>query len=283
MSRPEGKGHPVEDYYERNTRAFLRFGGGPSAGAIHRALWGPGVASAGQALDYINLLLYRAIAESTSTAAPVLLDIGCGVGGTLIRLATLLPAAHCHGITISPTQCQLAEQAGRRAGLADRCAFHAANFESARLPIKADAAIAVESFVHSRSPAAFFETAAAHLQPGGRLFLVDDFLIGGDSAAGLANRFRRGWRASSFGSVAACAGAAGAAGLDVVGERDLSALIRLDRPRDRLVAIAGPVCAALGLEAIPYCGNLIGGSALRKGLKKGAFSYLWLELRKRPA
>ncbi len=34
---------PPADYYDRNTRGFLRFGQGGHSGAIHRAVRGPGV------------------------------------------------------------------------------------------------------------------------------------------------------------------------------------------------------------------------------------------------
>ena len=44
----------VEAYYESNTRRFLRFGQGGQEGAIHRAVWGPGVRTRTQAFHYVE-------------------------------------------------------------------------------------------------------------------------------------------------------------------------------------------------------------------------------------
>ncbi len=306
--KPGDDSGSVERYYERNTRAFLRFGGGGNS-SIHRQLWGPGVRTAADASQTINRLLVDEIRGSPVSPAPVILDLGCGVGGTALHIAAELDAAVVHGISISPSQIRIAEAAGEAAGLDGRCHFQCADFEAATLGIQADFVLAIEASVHSRDPSRFFRTAFNHMRPGATLVVVDDYLaasvddglaerlsnahgpVDADrkrlraqhaSAARLAERFRRGWRAPSLQTVAERAAIAGRAGLVVTADRDLTPLIRLTRPRDRLVALAAPVCRLPGLKALPYCGNLSGGHALTTGLRAGVFQYRWLQYR-RPA
>ena len=80
----------VADYYDGNTRRFLRFGRGGAQLAIHRQVWAPGIRKTLQAALYIN----RRIEEQAVAAdADRILDLGCGVGGTMIDLASSRRAA----------------------------------------------------------------------------------------------------------------------------------------------------------------------------------------------
>ena len=276
--------HPVQHYYDSNTRRFLAFGGGAASGALHRQLWGPGVATVREAADCVNRMLLSEIEQLNPGAEPTLLDLGCGVGGTLIRLAAAFPSACLHGVTISAQQAALARAASIDAGVESRCTFHLGDFESISLDVEADVIVAVESFVHSRSADAFFSTVARHLRPGGHLIIVDDFLLADESASGergrrLVRDFRAGWQVPSLATIDACVCSAKACKLHVENDRDLTSLIRLRRPRDRFIALVAPLVACLGLTRIPFFGNLVGGNALHQGLCEGIFGYRWLHFR----
>lgn len=276
----------VARYYDRNTKRFLRFGGGAEALAIHREIWGPGVASATDAKRYVNRLLGDEI-ESSEVESSAVLDLGCGVGGTLFELSARFPGAHLNGVTISRAQQELAEVWAHRLGVEDRCTFHLGDFHDLTLrldggpEVRANAVIAVESFAHSTDPAAFFRTAARHLDPGGRLIVVDDFLAirrveltASDAAR--VGRFEDGWRLGTLLTTDEARATARTAGLTAVSEVDLTHLIRLNRPRDRLISIVAPVLASLGLVRVPFCGNMIGGNALQQGLARGVLAYRML-------
>lgn len=292
--------HPVERYYDRNTRRFLAFGGGSASGAIHRQLWGPGVATVREAAGYVNRLLEDALRGVELPGHPVFLDLGCGVGGTLLHLARAFPAASLHGVTISRRQVEIARRAAERSGVESRCRFHPSDFESLALGIEADVIVAIESFTHSRSADDFLATVARHLRPGGTLVVIDDFLRRDDErydderrndhkrnderrndepnpdADRLASEFRKGWQVPSLCTSRSLIERARAAGLELVENRDLSGLIRLGRPRDRLIGVVAPLVKRLGLADVPFFGNLVGGNALHAGLVSGVFEYRWL-------
>lgn len=277
----------VAAYYDRNTRRFLRFGGSAGSLAIHRQLWGDGVASPREAAEHINGLLAKAI-ERRGLPAPTVIDLGCGVGGTLFALAERLPQSRLVGLTISAEQHRIAERLGAANGMAERIRFVHGDFERTALDVAADAIVAVEAYVHSRSAQAFFVNAARHLARDGTLIVVDDFLCAGDAGRDTAaqrtiDAFRHGWRLPSFGTVDTAVDAAGRAALHCVEQRDLTALVRLDQISRRLIAKLGPICGGLGLGRLPFFANLIGGGALHRGLASGLITYRWLRFEQTPA
>jgi SAM-dependent methyltransferase len=287
MSHTGMNGHQdVARYYDRNTTRFLRFGGGARARAIHRELWGPGVGSTTDAKRYVNRLVGDEI-ESAGIARPVVLDLGCGVGGTLFDLATRFPAGTMHGVTISARQHELAQRWSDRVGIGERCVFHIGDFHDLELgpphdSLRAHVVVAIESFAHASDPTAFFATVARHLDPErGRVVVIDDFLADergklSPTDHALIDRFEEGWRLGTLQTPTGCQAAAAAAGLEALRDWDLTPLIRLGRPRDRVIAAVAPALDRLGLAGVPFCGNMIGGDALQAGIRKGVFSYRML-------
>jgi hypothetical protein len=188
---------------------------------------------------------------------------------------------------VSRRQVAVAERMASRLGLADRCAFSVADFQVAALPERADAIVAVESFVHSASAEAFLANAARHLEAGGPLIVVDDFLASDEHTLSPIQRIRveemrSGWRVPSLCTVESFVAAAQRLGFDAHVVRDLTPLTRPgSRVRDRLTAAVSPFLAGLGLARIPLYGNMIGGNALQVGLREGFLVYHLLVLRKR--
>jgi trans-aconitate methyltransferase len=253
---------------------------------MHRELWGPDVRSAREAAGHIDRVLADEIAELAAVAAPVIIDFGCGVGGTLLYLAERFPDARLTGVTVSNRQVEIARRFGQVAGYADRCSFVLGDFQSCDLGHRADCIVAVEAFVHSASTEAFLTNAARHLRPRGHLIIVDDFLASEVDSLDAQQRrrvhqFRSGWRVPSVCTTEHLIDAATTHGLMVEKSVDLTPLTRPgSRARDRLTAAASPVLARLGLSGIPFCGNLIGGNALQIGLKEGFIGYHLLVFQK---
>ena len=281
MTRGRGRDGPdtatsVRAYYEGNTRLFLALGIGRRTLSMRRAVWADGVQTLAQAVDHVNgLIAAEARGRAGSTAGGVLrvLDIGCGVGGSLFFLAGAIGAPmQGIGVTISPTQAEIARRQARMRGLSSSCGFMTADFSGMTGLTPFHLAFAIESYVHFRAPDSFFSSAAASLVPGGRLVIVDDFISregGSRNERRMVEAFRHGWLLPSLCPVGRAVRAAAARGLRLIEDRDLSGSLA-----------PSPVVARMGgwmahtMRAIPVpgqywrstAGSLARASCQRAGL-----------------
>jgi SAM-dependent methyltransferase len=264
----------VRRYYDRNTAAFVSFGQGGNVGAIHRAVWGPGVTRRDEAFRYVE----DRIADYIGSAAPEghIVDLGCGVGASLCYLAERLPAITGTGVTLSPVQAEQGAARVRERGLAHRVACIEGDFCDLPAAIgPADVAYAIESFVHGPDPAAFFAECRRLIRPGGVLFICDDFVRSATPpavAASRIERFRSGWHINTLLQARELQDAARAAGFEHRATTDLTPYLELRRPRDRVVSAL--VAAAGWLPAFSArLAPLQGGSALQECLARGWIGY----------
>lgn len=283
---PAAKTRQVRDYYDANTARFERFGQGRGTGAIHRAVWANDVRSRDAAFEYPNELVRR---ECESLAGELgaslhLLDLGCGVGGSLISLLTRTPF-RATGVTLSGVQAERARERARRAGLDERITIVQADFQMLPevVPV-AHLAYAIEAFVHASDPAAFFDSAARHVARGGLLIVCDDFLrTGADTLSTsdrrVVERVRQGWLTHSLMTPDQANAHADRAGFRLLKNLDLTRYLELGRPRDRLIR----ALLALG-RFIPVPGHafrsLVGGSALQTALDSGLVEFRFVVWRR---
>jgi len=276
----------VRDYDDKNTPRFVRSHQSAIAKAIHREVWGPGVQNEREAYDYVNAQVLRAI---SNTAAPPrgpmpVLDLGCGVGGTLFYLAARMPIDGI-GVTLSPVGVRLAQSLALENGTAGQCRFIEANYLALPDVGPRQAVYAIESFLHGPAPAQFFKSAAAVLPRGGRLIVCDDFLTEAaegnrDSAArrDLAD-FRRGWHVGSLITPTQAEAYAESAGLRLVDNQDLTPYLRLQRPCDRVIAAFVKIGRALPVRS-PRWDSWVGGHAIQRCLLTGLIRYHFLVFEK---
>ena len=160
----------VREYYDANTWKFLLTG---SHRALHRELWGPGVANRRAALQHAHALVLDELGPDDRRV----LDLGCGVGTAALYVARQRPV-DVVGVSISPEQIRLAERFADRDGpLRGSARFEVGDFTALPEHLTGfDLAFAIESFVHADPAAAFFREAAGALRPGGALVVIDDFL-----------------------------------------------------------------------------------------------------------
>jgi cyclopropane fatty-acyl-phospholipid synthase-like methyltransferase len=226
----------VREYYDSNSDAFERLGQGKTA--IHRAVWAQGVVSRVQAFAYVDALIAERAADLGDT--PRLLDLGCGLGASLIQIARHLPQATLLGITISPKQALRAQAFLEHAGLPPRVRCVEGDFLDPAADVgRFDLAFAIESFVHAPDPASFFRAAAMRVRPGGKLIICDDFRGGPSSSPRderLLRRFQEGWAAGTLTTVEAAAASAKAYGFQLSEDLDLTGYLELRRPRDLLLS-----------------------------------------------
>ena len=265
----------VRRYYDRHTSAFVAFGQGGSVGAIHRAVWGPGIIDRRKAFRYVEdqvADLVRRLAPRFDASRVV--DLGCGVGASLCYLAECLPISGT-GITLSPVQARLAAERIRESGFSDRIECREGDY--CDLPADlgpADLAYAIEAFVHGPAPERFFAQCSQLVRPGGLLVICDDVRRSttGPRAARTIERFCRGWHINALLRPDELHALARAAGFEHESTLDLSPYLELRRVRDLVVDILLALSGWLPLEATRF-GHLLGGSALQTCLEKGWIGY----------
>jgi tocopherol O-methyltransferase len=265
----------VRRYYDRHTDNFVAYGQGGAVGALHRAVWGPGVDASDAAFHFVeDRILEHLRPLAHGSVPPHVIDLGCGVGASLCYLAQRLPIRGT-GITLSPVQVRHAEHRIRESGVSDRVACIEADFCALGEDTPpADLAYAIESFVHAPDPARFFAACARVIRPGGLLLICDDFRrpTTGQTATRAVERFRRGWHLNTLLHPEELWTLAGEAGFDHVSTRELTPHLELARPRDRLAAAFVALCGWLPLDATRF-GHLVGGSALQTCLARGWIGY----------
>ena len=278
MTGPRFNVAEIRRYYDRHTSAFIRFGQGGGAGAIHRAVWGPGTTTREQAFHYVDdriAGMVRAQISTPGTAdAPHIVDLGCGVGASLCYLAERLPVRGT-GITLSPVQARLAAECIRDAGLSSRVTCVEADYCDLPASVEpADLAYAIESFVHGRDPDRFFAECRRLVRPGGLLVICDDVRRSATGAAArrAIDRFCRGWRINALLHRDELQTLARAAGFEHESTIDLTFALETGRVRDRAIGVLSAVWSWLPIGAGRF-DHLLGGAALQQCLTRGWVGY----------
>jgi SAM-dependent methyltransferase len=265
----------VRRYYDRHTAAFLSRAEGGSEGAIHRAVWGPGTHTRHGAYRYVeNQIAERLRALPPTFDASHVVDLGCGVGASLIYLAGRLRIVGT-GVTLSPIQAQIANQRIADAKLADRVRCIEGDYSA--LPDDlgpADLAYAMESLVHTPAPDRFFEQCRRLIRPGGALIICDDFRrpTGDREAVRTVDRFRAGWHVNTLLDRDALRTLARVHGFEHESTNDLSSYLDLHRLRDRFASLVVALAQWMPVDKsrVDY---LDGGAALQTCLTRGWVGY----------
>jgi len=274
----------VKRFYDENTSLFLSLGQG-TEGTIHRAVWGPGVQSRVHAMAYVDGLILDRLRRQLPPGAggvPRVADLGCGVCGSLCRMAKTLPLRGV-GVTISDEQVAISRRRIDQQGLASSVECVKGNF--CELPPalgsidlgSIDLAFSIEAFVHAPSGDDYFRECARLVRPGGTLIVCDDFITEGHYREGHAasrwiDRFRRGWVAKNVCTEDEANERAARAGFTHVETIDLTPYLEIRRPRDYAIGLLMRGFGWLPIEN-NYWLMLYGGHALQVGLKRGWMKY----------
>lgn len=121
-------------------------------------------------------------------------DIGCGIGGPLVNIATV-SGAHITGVNISEIQIQRGRELVRQAGLGESCDFlHADYLHVPLADDHFDALYSFEAICHASDRHAVMKELFRILKPGGQVGIVDwclteDFDPDNSSHQDLRSRF----------------------------------------------------------------------------------------------
>ena len=164
MTRPNDK-RKIVDHYDTVSQYYKSLWGDH----IHHGYWVRGDETKEQAQQ--NLIEHLAGLAGIKPGSR-LLDIGCGFGGSSLFLARTLGVS-ATGITISPVQVQMANEAAAREGLDAR--FDLMDAEELHFDECFDVLWSVESISHYRDRPRFFRRAGPYLKAGGTFALTDWF------------------------------------------------------------------------------------------------------------
>lgn len=115
----------------------------------------------------------RALELLAPQAGARILDAGCGIGGTVRRIA-VDHACDVVGIDLTPGYIAVAEALTARTGLSDRCRFHVGSVTD--LPFDSggfDAAVSFHVAMNIEDRAAFYDSVARVLKPGAQFCVFD--------------------------------------------------------------------------------------------------------------
>jgi SAM-dependent methyltransferase len=174
-------------------------------------------------VEYVN---DRVLAVADLPPGPRVLDAGCGFGGTIFHWQPRIGGRY-EGITLSRVQLAVAQREARRRGIADLCQFRVQSYDGP-LGSGFDAVVAIESLIHSPNLRHTLANLSDALQPGGVFLLLDDMAMGDlDCYRPVeADLLRRHWGCARYWTYDDYRDALDHAGLSLVYEEDLSALMR---------------------------------------------------------
>ena len=276
------KENAIRKYYDHNTKMFLKHGEHGKTYGIHQPLFLKPTDSVETAMHAQHNMILNLMSVNKSQYN--VLDLGCGVGSSLMYLAKQSPSnVEFKGISISRAQIEFAMRNLNSTIHKNRIEFVCASYQQMPTELKCiDLAYAIESFIHSPDVNVFFQQVSSSLKPGGQLVIFDDFLSR-NARTGRGKRalreFHHGWKANNLHQASDLVGLAHKAHLQLQQDVDLTSYLKLGRPRDKIIAIVASI-----LRIVPtrnqYTTFLLGGNARQQGFKLGILNYRMLVFKK---
>jgi SAM-dependent methyltransferase len=260
----------VREYYRETTESnYLPRWSGASL-ALHLGLDGDGPTAHLQSLSNTNRVLADLAGIGANT---VVLDAGCGVGGTAIQLARER-GARVVGVSIEPGQVEWAARFARAAGVADRTSFHCLDFTRTGFAARSfEVVFNLESICHVREVGAYLEHARTLLRPGGRFACIDCFL-GERPDSACVQAMCEGWVLPSVKAAEKVTSALDEHGFAQIRVEDLTARVRRSGARMRHIAREGLALLARQPPAPLREAHARAAIAAADGLVTGAIRYL---------
>jgi len=182
----------IGEHYNRTQIIYDLFWMNKKNLGMHFGFWEKGTKSLHEAILNEN----KIVAESLEiNKSDVVLDAGCGVGGTALWIAETY-GANVIGITLSEKQIELARKYTLKRKLGHLVKFYVKDFRYTDFPNGAFTKIlAIESVSHNDKKGDFIKESFRLLKPNGRLVVADGFVkekINSEEEA-LLERWCNGW------------------------------------------------------------------------------------------
>lgn len=161
----------IADYYFQCNNAYRDAWGLDQNMQLNLGLWKKGTKNLKEALYHLN----EEIAQYAQLQkGDIVLDAGCGVGGTAIHLAKKY-ACSVTGITLATNQLKQAKENAKKEGVNELCNFQLMDYSSTDFADESfDVIIGIESICYAEPKSAFLKEAHRLLKKGGRLVLAEN-------------------------------------------------------------------------------------------------------------
>jgi len=162
----------VENYYDQTEVHYRMFWKFEQAKGLHYGVWDKSSKSLNEAILNTNFLLMK-LGEIKPDN--LVLDCGCGIGGSAIYLAKKL-GCKVSGVTLSQKQANIATAFAKKEGVDHLVSFCQKNYlETGFSDNSFDIIWAIESFSSSTDKELFFKEMQRILRPGGKILFADYF------------------------------------------------------------------------------------------------------------
>lgn len=161
----------IIEYYIKSRNAYKDGWGLDKNMQLNLGFWYPDTKTLSEALKNLNA---KIATEAEALPGHLLLDAGCGVGGTSIYMARN-HGCKTYGINLVPHQVANARKNAENAGLAEQTNFQIMDYCHTTFPDNHfDIVLGIESICHAPSKREFLTEAYRILKPGGRLVLAEN-------------------------------------------------------------------------------------------------------------
>ena len=161
----------IVEYYNKSRNAYKDAWDLDNSMQLNLGFWYEDTKNLREALRNLNSYVAR---EAGIKPDELMLDAGCGVGGTSIFMAK---NHHCRvkGITLVPHQVEQAIENARKNGVSDLTEFQVMDYCHTTFPDNHfDLITGIESICHAPSKRDFLKEAHRILKPGGKLILAEN-------------------------------------------------------------------------------------------------------------
>ncbi|HNR07348.1 MAG TPA: methyltransferase domain-containing protein [Saprospiraceae bacterium] len=166
-------------YYDATLLDYRAFWVGKRDLAFHFGYYDTSKESHRQSLENMNRVM---AGKAGMDASDLVLDAGCGQGGSALWLATHIGCV-IQGISLVPHQVEMANRVAKARGLENKARFYIQDYAKTGFPEESFTVIwACESLCHAPEKKAFYQEAFRLLKPGGRLVVAEYIRKGRNNA-----------------------------------------------------------------------------------------------------
>lgn len=191
----------IKDYYNKNQILYNLF---LSDKGMHYGFWGKNTKRLSDAVENENRFVSECLGINKDD---VVLDAGCGVGGTTRFIAEEY-RAKTFGITLSDVQLKIAKQKSLKSNAADLISFFKKDFTKTDFKDKSFSKIfGIESICHARNKLDFLKEAFRLLKKGGKISIADGFQVRSNlnnKEKKLYEKWLKGWAVPNLATLNSC-------------------------------------------------------------------------------